>query len=87
MKSKIIEQLKQRGYTAVEGEKILAAVSQSIVAVAKADPRNGARVPGMGVFKVKPQAERQGRNPQTGESIQIAGRDVLKFKEAKDLVL
>ncbi|MET0373977.1 MAG: HU family DNA-binding protein [Rhizorhabdus sp.] len=87
MKSKIIEQLKQRGYTAVEGEKILAAVSQSIVAVAKAEPKNGARVPGMGTFKVKPQAARKARNPRTGETMQIAERKALKFKEANDLIL
>lgn len=87
MKTKIIEQLKARGYTATEGEKILSAVSQSIVAVAKADAKNGARVPGMGTFKVKPQAARTARNPRTGETLHVAERTALKFKEAKDLIL
>ena len=39
---------------------------------------------GFGTFKRKYQAERKGRNPATGESMTIAGRDTIKFKEARE---
>lgn len=44
------------------------------------------RIPGLGTFKKVYREGRQGRNPATGEAIQIAGREVLKFKPAKDAI-
>jgi integration host factor subunit alpha len=38
------------------------------------------KVSGFGKWEVKPKHERQGRNPQTGESIRIAGRRVVTFR-------
>ena len=38
---------------------------------------------GFGTFQRKHVAAKAGRNPATGESIQIAARSVLKFKAAK----
>ena len=35
---------------------------------------------GFGVFTVRKKAARKGRNPQTGDKIEIAGRRVVKFK-------
>ena len=35
---------------------------------------------GFGTFSVSERAERTGRNPQTGESITIAAKKVVKFK-------
>ncbi len=40
---------------------------------------------GFGTFKVNARAAREGRNPQTGESIKIAARKVPAFKAGKDL--
>lgn len=40
---------------------------------------------GFGKFSVKERAERQGRNPQTGESITIAAAKVPSFKAGKGL--
>lgn len=40
---------------------------------------------GLGTFLVKKTASRQGRNPQTGDSITIAARNVVRFKPAKPL--
>jgi len=49
--------------------------------------RSGERVniAGLGSFSVAERAERQGRNPKTGESIRIAASRTVKFKAGKDL--
>lgn len=47
-------------------------------------------IPGIGKLVKKQRAARQGRNPLTGESIQIPAKTVVKFrvaKAAKDAVL
>ena len=54
--------------------------------------RNGGEVPlkGLGKFKVSHRKARVGRNPLTGEPIQIAAKTVAKFtlaKSLKDLVV
>jgi DNA-binding protein HU-beta len=40
---------------------------------------------GFGSFAVKERAERQGRNPQTGDSITIAAAKIPSFKAGKAL--
>lgn len=40
---------------------------------------------GFGSFIVKEKAARQGRNPKTGETIQIAARKAATFKPSKEL--
>ncbi|ASK33949.1 HU family DNA-binding protein [Alloalcanivorax mobilis] len=40
---------------------------------------------GFGTFSVKQRAEREGRNPQTGETIKIAAATVPGFKAGKAL--
>jgi DNA-binding protein HU-beta len=40
---------------------------------------------GFGSFKVKDKPAHTGRNPLTGESIEVPEKRVLKFKAAKDL--
>ena len=40
---------------------------------------------GFGTFSVKPRAAREGRNPQTGATIQIAASNVPGFKAGKAL--
>jgi DNA-binding protein HU-beta len=42
-------------------------------------------LPGLGKFSVKQRAERQGRNPATGEAITIPAAIVPVFKAAKGL--
>ena len=46
---------------------------------------DGVRVPGLGTFTVKHRAARTGRNPRTGESIQISASYSVGFKAAKNL--
>ena len=40
---------------------------------------------GFGTFSVTHREERQGRNPQTGASITIPAKNVVKFKPGKEL--
>jgi DNA-binding protein HU-beta len=40
---------------------------------------------GFGTFMVKERAARQGRNPQTGETIQIKASNIPSFKAGKAL--
>lgn len=42
-------------------------------------------LPGIGKLKVGERPARTGRNPQTGASIEIAARKVIKFVPAKSL--
>ena len=43
------------------------------------------RIAGLGTFAVQHRAERQGRNPKTGEPITIPARRTVKFKAGKML--
>lgn len=40
---------------------------------------------GFGSWSVSPRAARDGRNPQTGKTIQIAAKNVVKFKAGSEL--
>ena len=40
-------------------------------------------ISGFGVFEVKSKAARPGRNPQTGDRITLAPRNVVKFKPSQ----
>jgi DNA-binding protein HU-beta len=42
-------------------------------------------IPGLGSFSVIEKAARKGRNPKTGEDIQIEARNAVKFKAYKAL--
>ena len=49
--------------------------------------KNGNRVSlvGFGSWSVSKRAAREGRNPQTGKTIKIAAKKVVKFKAGSDL--
>ncbi len=47
--------------------------------------KNKVTLTGFGTFKTNDRAARQGRNPQTGETIQIAAATVPKFTAGKGL--
>lgn len=46
---------------------------------------NSVKVPGFGTFNVRSKASRRGRNPQTGQEMQITPRRVLTFKSSNQL--
>ena len=69
--------------TKVGAEKALKAFIDTVTEELK----NGGKVQlvGFGTFEVAERAERQGRNPKTGESITIAASKSPKFKAGRSL--
>jgi len=57
----------------------------ALVALAYAETKKSGEftIPGLGKLVKKHRAARMGRNPATGESIQIAAKTVVKFRVAK----
>ena len=47
--------------------------------------KDGVKLVGFGTFSVSPRKARVGRNPQTGEEIQIPARKVPVFRPGKEL--
>lgn len=43
------------------------------------------RLAGFGIFEIAERAEREGRNPRTGDIVKIAASKAPKFKPAKQL--
>ena len=71
-------------------KKQAACVLEALVQMAYKNAKDSFTIPGLGkLVKVK-RAARMGRNPATGETIQIPAKTVLKFriaKAAKDAIL
>ena len=66
------------------------AAIESLVGQAYTGAGDGFTIPGLGKLVKVDRKARMGRNPATGETIQIAAKTVLKFriaKAAKDAVL
>ena len=64
-----------------EAEKHLEAFTRSISEALKAGEE--VQLPGFGKFYVREQKAREGKNPQTGEKLQIDARKVPAFKAGK----
>lgn len=60
-------------------DRVLEEISQSLVRGEKVELRD------FGVFKVKQRKARLGRNPKTGEEVQVPARKVVHFKVGKEL--
>jgi len=66
------------------------AVLDELASMAYDNARDGFTIPGLGKLVLVDRKARMGRNPATGEQIQIPAKRVLKFriaKQAKDAVL
>ncbi len=64
-------------------KKDVANVLDNLVQLAYQEAPNGFTVPGLGKLVQVHRAARQGRNPATGETIQIPAKTVVKFRIAK----
>lgn len=83
-KSELIDKIADSaGLTKADAGRALDGVIDAITGALK----NGDSVSlvGFGTFTVKDRAERQGRNPQTGESITIKAARIPAFKAGKSL--
>jgi len=57
----------------------------AIIEAIKKNVKKGVTLVGFGTFKVSRRKARIGRNPQTGEKINIKAKNVVKFKPGKGL--
>jgi len=64
-------------------ERVIDAVFTGIAGALSA--KEDATFAGFGAFRVEPRAARAGRNPQTGETIQIEAKNAIKFKPSAEL--
>ena len=58
-------------------------ILEELATLAAKQAKNGFVFPGVGKLVIVNRKARMGRNPQTGESIKIAAKRVLKFRIAK----
>ena len=73
--------VQSEGYTKVQSEQIVSKVFDAIISeLAK---KGTVSIAGFGIFEAKKRAARMGRNPKTGESIQIKASTSPKFRAAK----
>lgn len=71
------------GGTKVQAEQVVETIIDEVVgALKKGDEVS---IAGLGIFSTKMRPARQGRNPRTGESIQVPAMRVPKFRAAKAL--
>ncbi|GMR04978.1 MAG: HU family DNA-binding protein [Thermodesulfobacteriota bacterium] len=79
-KSKIVEHLaKKSGVT----KKLATEMLAHLAALSYKEAKNGFTLPGIGKLVLVKRKARKGRNPQTGETIKIPAKKVVKFRVAK----
>ena len=71
------------GTTKVQAEAVLKSLTEVITDSLKQGDK--LTVPGIGIFSTGQRAAREGRNPQTGEKIQISAATTVKFKVSKPI--
>ena len=71
------------GLTKKDAEAALKAFVETVEAALKADDK--VQIVGFGTFEVSERAAREGRNPQTGETMKIAASKSPKLKAGKAL--
>jgi DNA-binding protein HU-beta len=74
---------KASGLSGAEADKALNAVLDSITAALASG--ESVTIPGFGTFETRERAARSGRNPQTGEEIEIAASTTPAFKPGAHL--
>ena len=82
-KKDLINRVALNGTTKVEATKMVENVIDSLHALIV--EANGVSIPGEFSIEVRNRAERQGRNPATGESVIIPAHNVLAIKAGKRL--
>ena len=82
-KAQLVEVIAQTTNTKKEAQTAVETVFDAIKgSLKKKDP---VAISGFGTFKVKQTKARQGRNPKTGETIQIPAKKKVAFRASKEL--
>lgn len=71
------------GVSKKDAKAVMEAFTSEVIEVLKKEKK--VKLPGLGIFVVKERKARTGRNPKTGETIQIPAKKVVKFRVAKDV--
>ena len=79
-KSQIMKDLAEK--TGLKKKEVIVVI-ETLVAMAYKEAKNSFTIPGLGKLVVVNRKARIGRNPATGEQIQIPAKRVLKFRIAK----
>ncbi len=83
-KAELIDDLANKtGLAKAEAEKYLNIILEDVIAALKQGDR--VNISGFGTFSVSTRQARTGRNPKTGEAIQILSSRSAKFKPGKQL--
>lgn len=83
-KTELIDAIaEQAGITKEQAKKALAAFLTSVEETLKKGDK--VSLIGFGSFSVTEKPAREGRNPQTGKTMQIAAKKVVKFKAGSEL--
>ena len=83
-KKQLIERMVQQTHSPKsEAKKHLEAFTAAVSGALKAGEE--VKIPGFGKFYVRDQKAREGKNPQTGETMQIGARKVPAFRAGKAL--
>jgi DNA-binding protein HU-beta len=64
-------------------KKMAASIFEELASVAYREAKNSFTIPGIGKLVLVNRKARMGRNPKTGEPIQIPAKTVVKFRIAK----
>lgn len=72
------------GLSKVDAKKAIDATLEAISEALKAGDK--VAIPGFGTFSTVLKPARQGKNPRTGETVEIAEKTVVKFKAGSDLI-
>ena len=82
-KTELIASVAEKGFSKKDAEKAVAAVFEGIEGALKAGEK--VQLIGFGTFEVRERAEKQGRNPRTGEAMTFPASKVPAFKAGKAL--
>lgn len=83
-KSELIDHVaKAAGLTKVDAKKAIESYHEAVATTLKAGKK--VEILGFGSFSVATREARTGRNPKTGETLQIQAKKVAKFKPGKEL--
>ncbi|MBU1121831.1 MAG: HU family DNA-binding protein [Candidatus Omnitrophota bacterium] len=82
-KAQLVEVVSQNTCTKKEAQVAVEAIWDAIKGSLK--NKEDVTISGFGTFRVKTTKPRQGRNPKTGETIQIPSKKKIAFRASKDL--
>lgn len=84
-KTDLVKKISEKaGLSQADSKKALEATLDAVKEALAA--KDSVALVGFGTFSVSERPARQGKNPRTGEIIQIAAKNVAKFKPASSLI-